>query len=260
MARLLVLILTITAVGYGIYLKVFSRPMPEIPAGGFKRRFYLAVAVCLAFLNVSSCQSVRSNQGAAGPGSDISSQTRDSFFTDATARRKVLYALRAIWRTLDVQHNEAFEAALESQVQAGHIEQRSASVLQLAFSELAAHRRLREGRVMCYRSSPLGYRYITVREEAQKQIEFLREAANRGRVTRRTAQRAEAAIARELEMFRRFKALQIDDQRAQQALFDDQRVQRALWERYRAGKVVASEPAQAAAAIIVALELEDNNR
>jgi hypothetical protein len=152
-----------------------------------------------------------------------------------------------VWRTLDPKRSDEFRQKLVAAAEQGRIRHKTANMLAIAYSELAYHKQRTRGeglRTTCYEMMPLGVTLMTTRENALKQIELLAKARQAGAIDAETAAKAHAVLAREVQMLGHTKGIDWGDHAALEQ----------LRKRYEEGKIIASDSASVASAIIVEME------
>lgn len=106
--------------------------------------------------------------------------------------------LKMAWRTLDPTKGEEFKQQVVSLQRRGLVSQDAGNLLILAYQQLATHKRMTEGGITCYKMSQAGVALRASRESLLRETELLAKARRGVWITKDTADRAAAAIAREL--------------------------------------------------------------
>jgi hypothetical protein len=227
MTRIALLLLTVGAFVYAVWLVLRGRPLPQ-PGGthGLKRRFLLAT---LLFAGLLSQVSRGQSADAADPNlSDPNSPW------PVVAPEDLWVTIKTVWRTLDPNQAEVFRQHLETAVADGQVRQRVADILSTAFTQIAAHSKVPRS----LQDSP-----EFSSEKALQQIEYLRGAQQAGFLDKSTSGYIYSTLAREIEMMWLLGRVKPDERMALDA----------LWERYRSWPPQI-DSAAVAARIIVEME------
>ncbi len=251
MFKIILAILTAAAFFYALWLVVFRRPLPDPrQANGLKKRFRLAVLLLVSAMAAPACIT------CYAPASTTQQRAQ-------AVRREMLHTLKAVWRTLDSSRNEEFRRELDAVVNQNGMNKHTADLLAVAYAELARHKGQYRGdsRILCYSplppNSPVEGREEALhqaRENALKQLELLAKARRFGRIDQPTADKAEAALYRELELFNRITLLdKARDQHSEDPLVINLREEQTV-KQYETGQLFAAETAMDAAGIIIELE------
>jgi len=245
MSKITIAVLTLAAFLYAAWLVFLRKPLPDpVNATGLRKRFLLAVLLFAGLLGASA---------ARGDGPSPSSLScYDVRIPAATpvrmTRAEAVVTLQAVWRTLDRDKGKEFRAKLDVAVKQGGVPRNAAAMLQVAFDELAFHqwRTVGEGAgPTCYKPTILGGTLYTSRKNALQQLRLLDEARKNGTVDEETANKARAALAKEIEMLNRAKGSGGPQSVEEQNL---------LAKQYAEGEIVPSDEAKEAAGIIVEME------
>jgi hypothetical protein len=239
MTRIALLLLTVGAFVYAVWLVLRGRPLPQ-PGGtrGLKRRFLLATLLFVGLLSqVSKGQSSAADPNLADPNTP----------SHVVAAEDVWVTIKTVWRTLDPNQAEVFRQHLETAVADGQVRQRVADILSTAFTQIAAHSEAARPHGLspnCYTvpRSLSDYRPFSS-EKALQEIEFLRGAQQAGIISESVSNGIHAVLAREIEMMWLLGRVKPDERMA----LDE------LWQRYRS-TTPRLDSAAVAARIIVETE------
>jgi len=247
MSKITIVILTLAAFLYALWLVLLRKPLPDpLKATGVRKRFLLAVLLFAGLLGASG--SARAAKGPdvtcyfVGPPKEQQNQARPS------SRDRVVATLQGVWRTLDQEKGKEFRAKLEAAARTGALPEKAANMLAVAYEDLAFHKHMTRSKgpvPTCYEPSILGGTQYTSRENALKQLELLDEARKKGAIDAETAKKAQAAIAREIEFLERAR---MSDGPA--SLQDADK----LADQYTKGEIAPGSDATEAAGIIVEME------
>lgn len=228
----------VAAFFYALWLVANGGALPDSRRShGFKRRFLLATLLFAGLLSSgwADAQTPRKTCYAPAP---PPRQQQDG-------RATLVSALKAVWITLDAKKGEQFRLMLEKAAGEGKVRPRAGRMLATAFKELAFHQARSSGGPTCYKMTQFGGAMAGVRGSALKQVELLRKARESGAIDAETAAKAHAALAREIEMLDRAGSLRGTSDRAGED---------SLVAEHGSGRVVASDSASVAAAMVVEME------
>jgi hypothetical protein len=200
MTRIALLLLTIGAFMYALWLVLRGKPLPQTNGTrGLKCRFLLATLLFVGLLS-----QVVGGQSASDPaGSDPNAPSR------VVAAEDLWVTIKTVWRTLDPNQAEVFRQHLETAVADGQVRQRVADILSLAFTQIAAQN---APEPQDDQSPPPGGTTTTTKkrslenypefssEHALWQIQSLRKAQETGGITESLSQGVYLSLAREIEM------------------------------------------------------------
>lgn len=241
MSRITLAVLTVAAFLYAAWLVFLRKPLPDPGrTTGLRKRFLLAVLLFAGLLGASVSRAddqaprIMCYQVVAPDAKPV-----------RMTRAEAVSTLRAAWRTLDKKNGSEFRRKLNTAVEQGGIRQKVAAMLRVTFDELAYHKkRTRDGR-MCYEMPPFGATLYASRENMLKQLELLEEARKKSTIDEETANKARAALAKELEMLHRGTGPDKPGSPEEERL---------LVKKYADGEITPSEEAKDAARIIVEME------
>lgn len=244
MTKITIAVLTVGAFLYATWLVFLRKPLPD-PGGstGLRKRFLLAVLLFTGLLGASVHGADKKAPmilcyAPPAPDADPRPMTRD----------EVVAAFKAVWQTLDPARGAEFRQKLEAAAETGAMRKKVANMLAVAFSDLAAHKDRTRGegpRTTCYEMTILGGAEYTSRENALKQLELLANARSQGRIDAATAAKAQAALAREVEMLHRGHTLNTSG---------SWREGDRLARQYNNGEIIPGDAAEVTAAMIVEME------
>ncbi len=131
MTRIALLLLTVGALAYAVWLVLKGKPLPQ-PNGtrGLKRRFLLATLLFVGLLSQTArAQSTVSDPALSDPNAP----------SHAVAAEDLWVTIKTVWRTLDPSQAEVFRQHLERAVADGQVRQRVADILSTAFTQIATY-------------------------------------------------------------------------------------------------------------------------
>lgn len=236
MPKITLAVLTFAAFLYAAWLVILRRQLPDPNCSkGLRRRFILATLLFVGLFGVTSAKG--DEQKPKVMCYDIMLPTK----VDLPIRRQqVAVTLKAVWRTLDPNRAEEFRNKLQEAVGQSVIRRKTADMLAIAFSELSYHKQRKLA--TCYIAMPF---IFTVRENAQQQLELLENARKSGKINEKTAKKAQAVLAREVEMLYQAKGLERPK---------DRTAQERLIEEYKTDKLTPGDSASVASGIIIEME------
>ena len=238
MSKILLAILTAAAFAYALWLVVFRRELPHPgQATGLRRRLYLATLLFVGLLTTTGSRARQPVPTCYAPPPPPPPK-------QPAGQQALVDTLRAVWRTLDAKQNDEFRQKLEAAVGQGALRQKTADMLAVAHAELAYHKYRTRGegaRTTCYKPSIMGATLMGSREQAFKQLEVLAKARQAGTIDEQTSLKAQAALAREIDMLYR-------------ARFSDPERTGYLIDEYNKKWVSPGASAQTTAALIVQME------
>lgn len=246
MSKIILAVLTAAALAYALWLVVTGRALPHPGhATGLRRRFYLATLLFVGLLTTAGSRAGQPVPTCYTPPPLPPPQT-----TQPTGQEALVATLKAVWRTLDAKQNDDLRQKLEAAVGQGAIRQKTADMLAVAHAELAYHKYRTRGegaRMTCYRPTIMGATLMKTRENALKEIVLLADAEKSGRIDVPTASRAQATLARELEIL--YRATRLGQQQPHDWIAERQMVFDCAQ-----SKIVPGDSAEVAAAMIVKME------
>ncbi len=243
MSKIILLVLAVAAFFCAVWLVLTHRQLPEPKqARGLRRRFILATLLFVGLLVTTS-----SGQ-EAGPSETCYDIVLPEKVRLPITEHKLGVTVKAVWRTLDPTRAEEFRNKLQEAVGQSVIRKKTANMLAIAFAELAYHKNRTRGdgpRMSCYEMTQLGGMLQNTRENALKQLELLEKARKSGTIDEKTAKKAHAVLAREVQMLYQAKGLNWPQ---------DYMAQEKLIEEYKADKIIPGDSVSVAAGIIVEME------
>jgi len=246
MSKIILAVLTAAAFACALWLVVTGRALPHPGhATGLRRRFCLATLLFVGLLTTAG-----SRAGQPVPTCYAPPPLPPPQASQPTGQHALVATLKAVWRTLDAKQNDEFRQKLEAAVGRGAIRQKTADMLAVAHAELAYHKYRTRGegaRMTCYKPTIMGATLMKTRENALKQIELLADAEKSGKIDVPTVSRAQATLARELEIL--YRATHLGQQQPHDWIAERQMVFDCAQ-----GKIVAGDSAEVAAAMIVEME------
>ena|GEM_PF-6898003 len=249
MSRIAIAVLTAAAFAYALWLLLWRKTPGPAHNNTLHKRFVTATLVFMGLLGT-----------APGAGeAEETVRTETGIRPNASSGRDIAATLKVIWRMLESGGNAQFGKEVTAAAEQGKIRRKTAKMLATVFSELTYHKQRtrpnnnsrkavpgeRAGRPKCYDMTGFEWTLRKTRENALKQLELLAEARRSGRINEETADRAHAALAREIEMMHRSGGPEVKD---------DKMLLDKLIAEYESGKILPGDSASVAAAVIVEME------
>ena len=241
MTRITLLLLTVGALAYAVWLVLRGKPLPQTSGTrGLKRRFLLATLLFVGLLS----------QASAGQSAAASDPNTPS---PVVAPEDVWVTIKTVWRTLDPNQAEVFRQHLETAVADGEMRQRVADILSTAFAQIAAQYELTHlppasesqgGSGATTKKRSLGNYPEFSSENAFQEIQWLRYTREHGGLES-ASRSVHPVLAKEIEMMwllgRTPKEWPLAD---------------ALWERYWTSTALSTPIDSAAVAAKIIVESE----
>jgi len=211
MTRIALLLLTIGAFLYAVWLVLRGRPLPQ-PGGtrGLKRRFLLATLLFVGLLS-----QVSRGQSAGAPDPNVLDPNTAS---QVVAPEDLWVTIKTVWRTLDPNQAEVFRQHLETAVADGQVRQRVADILSTAFAQIATYNSLtRQPPGSGVRA--LGNYPEPLAKYALWGIWDLRKALKTGSASEPASLSAQSVLSREIEMMWLLERAKPDEYMALDSLY-----------------------------------------